>query len=1456
MAKLSSLNFIAKIAAVGAILAVTVSVSAEIKWPSKPLGALITAKPMVMLVASKDHKLFYEAYNDVSDIDGDGKLDIRFNPKIVYYGLFDSKVCYTHTTGIGTSGIGTGDQFNPAKYSSDLTTLACPGQWSGNWLNYVTTSRIDALRKVLYGGFRKVDTATETILERAYIPQDTHSWAKEYTSLAVDGYRISDYTPLAMPIDGRHFFGNVTMGSRNCSTLSNCSNQPPLLSVVTNSTMRVWEWASKERPVLDANHGGIRVDRAVRVKVCVSPNFLNDCKQYGSSFKPVGLLHDYGENESMLFGLITGSYNKNMSGGVLRKSVSSFKDEVEQATGVFKNTATIVKNFDALRIRDFNNEKTDNSYRNGSFRTGPMNEGAYVDWGNPIGEMMYEAVRYFDGKKSPTASFDTSGSHDAAVGLTRVSPWDNPYESSNAVKAAWCSKPNMLVMSDSYPSYDGDQIPGSAFALSSVPATDLINFNGSTLLDIISTSEAGSVKGEKFIGQSTVSNLDYTPSPKTVDSLATVRGLAPEEPSKLGSYYSAAVAYYGKLTGIKIYEPLPTTPVTTKAQTIKIDSNFVTFASSAPTLSLTVQGKTITLVPFAKTIDNGVDRGKGKYQPTNPVVDVYVRTIANTDPTEPKNISVNGGRPYIQYNVIWEADEQGNDFDQDVNSLYTLSADAIGNLTVEVQIIDESTGSNQNIGYIISGTQGRDGVFLVASDKKENLVYFLNTPPGRNPGYCSGEPTSGSIFDECKQLPFLVKPAKLVPDPANRSRETFAPSVSGTNASFLKDPLWYAAKWGGFTDLNGDGKPDRDDEWDTDGDKVPDNYFLVQNPSKLKESLSRAFLNLSDKSGSGGGIIANSTALSEGTFVYQAAFNASRWSGELKAFKATALGVESTFTWNAANKIPIFSSRKIIYGADTGSGMQFTWSNLSAAEKGLIGSELVFDYLRGDRSKELPGGTLRTRSPSTVLGDITHSSPAYLRSHLIGLDTSKNPHAPFPGTVFVGANDGMLHAFNAGTGEERFAYIPSVVMPRLKDLAATDYNEKHQFYVDGDITISDKVKTDGKSYLVGTLGRGGKGLYGLDVTTPDSFSGTDVLWENFSTTDADLGYMLGRPVIAQMNNGDSVVIVGNGYNSINGRAVLLIFNLATGAEVARIDTGFSTDNGLATPGVYDIDGDNKIDLVYAGDIKGNVWKFDVSSSAKSDWKVTFNGAPFFKAEFKDGNNPGIPQPITAPISIVKNKNSKDLVNFGKLFIHFGTGSYFRIGDPGDNSKQSWYGLIDTDNVATSTAIADRSALVPRTIQEVGVLASKPVRVFSAALPNDMVSKRGFYMDLPLGERITTTSRVFNLVEPALIASSLIPLVDECIPGGNGFLNAINPFTGGRLTNAFFDVNGINLFKDDVLSVTTDFIGSVDLGVGLPGEAILIGNRLVVGGSKGVVEDIRVNLGAVVGRFSWREIVRD
>ncbi len=1365
--------------------------------PRTPLGVTTNSPPITMLVSSKDHKLFYEAYNDASDLDDDGLLDTHFKPSIIYYGLFDSSLCYTYSNNL----------FEPSGTAGALGT--CSGEWSGNWLNYMTTSRIDALRKVLYGGSREVDDSDKTILRRAYIPQDAHSWGKEYHTS--HGYRIDDYTPLSQPSSGkRHFFGNLTPNAgRNCSTLDNCSeSRHPTLRIRTNvgDNHRVWEWASKERPVLAGSLStgsfpsgtGSEQNFRVRVEVCTQ-TFNSGCKQYpNGTYKPVGLLHEYGEDGAMLFGLLTGSYNNNMSGGVLRQVIANFSDEVNANTGQFNSNAPIVNSFDALRIRDFNNGRTDNAYQ-GGWQTGrPMRQGEFVDWGNPLGEMMYETLRYLAGARNATSSFSTTGGDDAHVGLPTVN-WDDPFD-----QVEWCSKPNIIAISDINPSFDDDGVPGGYFGGGN---SGVLGLNVENELDTITANEAGIV-GDHFIGESG-SVADNAPTAKYVASLGSIRGLSPEEPTKKGTYSSAGVAYFAKRNDIR----------PDKEDKQSVDTFIVALASPLPKIEIPMAGgRTISLVPFAKSVGgSGISNDKNDFQPTDQIVDFYVDTVEYSSPSH-------GGRYYAKFRINYEDVEQGADHDMDAIAVYEVIEEANGTLTVNVTPSYAAGGIKQNMGYIISGTT-EDGIYLEVQDENTNIYYHLNTPPGRAPGYCADKPNNSS----CQKLPNL---------PQNQSAtRNFTPGTSA--ATLLEGPLWYAAKWGGFIDRNDNDIPDLNSEWDEDGDGVPDTYFLVQNPVKLRESLIKALDNIVARSAAAGNVTSNGQSISDDSFVFSTIFNSANWSGNLFSYKVDINGVSPTASWNAASKLPAPLSRSI-YLSSGSSLKPFTWSNLSTDERNALGTEQIVNWIRGDRSREQQnGGDLRTRGQS-VLGDFVHSSPYYAK------DTD---------TVYVGANDGMLHAFDANTGVEQFAYIPSVFLDNLKNTANPNYGTAavpHDYFVDGDVVVTNSNQTPGENILIGTLGHGGKGLYALDVTTPTSFGTGDLLWERFDNTDSDLGFMLGRPQVAELNDGDHWAIVGNGYNSTSGRAVLYLINLDDNS-VIKIDTEAGSNNGLSTPALFDEDDDGVVDYVYAGDLNGNMWKFDLSAKQTNKWDVDYKAGntpvPLFTA--KDGF--GNPQPITAQPTVAIATGSTAPTP-GARYVLFGTGSYFRTNDPHDDQMQSWYGIIDSGNDQMT-----RAQLKKRSIDARTDMNGTTVRTFETAATGDMTGMSGWYIDFDLaddlGERIVTSSKVYQFIEPVLIASSIIPVVDPCIPGGRGYINAVNPYTGGSLTVNFFDVNDDGVFNDELNNKP---IGSFDPGVGMPSEHVIMGNRLVVGGSTGEVEDTLINTGGVkkTGRMSWREILQD
>ncbi|WP_246109238.1 pilus assembly protein [Vulcaniibacterium gelatinicum] len=636
-------------------------------------------------------------------------------------------------------------------------------------------------------------------------------------------------------------------------------------------------------------------------------------------------------------------------------------------------------------------------------------------------------------------------------------------------------------------------------------------------------------------------------------------------------------------------------------------------------------------------------------------------------------------------------------------------------------------------------------------------------------------------------------------------------------------------RWGDPTDVE---DADRiDDLWHASVNGRG-NFVAAQDPSEFARGLADALLTVTTREGSASNVAVNSTAFINNNYVYQASYKPGRWAGELAAYVATNAGVATKPVWRASHQIRVTGRR--VFTWDGRNGDTFPTSAQTSALARTTGLAPVSGsdnaaYLLGDTSKERrKGGTLRDRHgvfgddgvfpPDGLLGDIVNSSPFYVK------ETE---------TIFVGANDGMLHAFDATTGAERFAYVPGGI-----DLAAlatlSDPQYSHRYFVDGPVTVSTRQQTPGRNYLVGALGRGGKGLFGLDVTNPAGFGRNDVLWE-LGGSNANMGMVLGEPLIVTLNNGAKAAVVGNGINSTNGRAVLFLINLTTGAVIRELDTGIGGDNGLMAPRGRDVNADGVVDYVYAGDLKGNLWKFDLSGATASEWKIALGGRPLFTT--RSG------QPITGGVAIARNPLD------GRAWVFFGTGRFLSTSDLTDTTVQSLYGLIDDGSAPVAA-----TDLVKRDI----VLVSGGARAFEkhAALPS---GKKGWYIDFDNpspGERFTTRPILRGSV--LVIASIIPPRAATCEPGGDGYINAVDAFSGSSTASSYFDVNRDNkVDKGDDLDSNGTVAGSIKLGIGMPTQPTMIDELLVVGGSDAKVGSVLT--GRVTGaprRIMWREIIRD
>ncbi|ODU47603.1 MAG: hypothetical protein ABS96_05345 [Lysobacteraceae bacterium SCN 69-123] len=596
-------------------------------------------------------------------------------------------------------------------------------------------------------------------------------------------------------------------------------------------------------------------------------------------------------------------------------------------------------------------------------------------------------------------------------------------------------------------------------------------------------------------------------------------------------------------------------------------------------------------------------------------------------------------------------------------------------------------------------------------------------------------------------------------------------------------------------------------------------FVAASSPSEFTAGLGKALAAIAQRTGSFSNVATNSASLNAGSKVFSASYVSGTWTGTVKGQTVTRDGVGSGWT----SSIPPLATRKVFtYGATfPTTSQQAALARVGGPADYAVSGADNAAYIKGDSSNEERNGGLLRNRPNTVLGDIVGSSPFYVKE---------------TDTLYVGANDGMLHAFNGTTGQELFAYVPNIInFTQLATLSRGDYS--HKFFVDGPVVVTNRALTPNKNILVGSLGRGGKGLYALNVTAPASATASGVsLWESSETTAGNMGQVLGRPILANVQGtSNAAVVFGNGVNSSHDRAVLVVLNAETGAVIREIDTGAgssSAPNGLSAPtGVYGPDG-KTLAYVYAGDMLGNVWKFDLTNASAAAWTAT----RLFTAQDAAGKA----QPISAGVTVATHPWNN------KRWVFFGTGRYLTTEDADSSNVnvQSMYGFIDS-----GTAVS-RSELTQRTVQVTsGTSSGYPVRAFQGktSLP---AGSKGWYIDLPeAGERIVQDAQV---VSSFLLTASMIPTGNACDADGRGYINALDAFTGTSAGSSYFDLDKNSSTNDTVNNLP---VGSVDAGVGMPTLPNLMRGVMLVAGSNGEIVAVPT-IPPRWERVSWRDLKGD
>lgn len=973
--------------------------------------------PQAMINASNDNQLFFKAYDDYSDLDGDGIPDTTYKHSVDYYGYFDCYKCYEYDSA--------DQRFEPRAITADkYCTGGNSAYWSGNFLNWATMTRIDAIRKILFGGHRRVDTSTATVLERAFIPPDIHSFAKYYAG--ADVADLTPYTPNTSPPTGtsatsrligtgaksfvvaptgswikvgdyltifhdvsNYMKGFVTAynsgtgdltvnvntstgsvsGSGNTKASWTITNHTRVGITIANTTpffpggggaaatrmsenvtappmIRVaegnyafwaagevnqcsWEgedgnnvigggngmnyndpvisgvYASNDRPI-QANVGMSPYgDFVARVEVCV-PGLLGEEKiklyPYGN-YKPVGLLQIYGDDDQLLFGMVAGTFSKPRTGAdIVAKIYNSsnasalcreinlgrdcdnngstanddfidanhhlgdgtFKKVYQSAGGPIGNATQsegIINFWSLLRIVGY--EYNAWNYNSNSGDACPLSINFFGDessskcanWGNPFSEIYLTSLRYFAGLQNSPGGYQVANERIAGIN------YDHGADPDPLNSTTYCARLNTINFNSSISSADTAYPSESGVAADELdtPSQGVVTDLNSPKTSKQLTDEIGSYEGihgnSWFVGQQAVGDTPQ-PTAKSITSLGDARGLCPEGPALRGGFRVAGIAYYAHVNDIR-----PTGLSGGRALTgvQKVDTYSVKMSSGAPVIEIPVPGSAtqkVTIMPAC------MNNNKSNYGGT--LVDFKI--------IQPHTEVAGVGTG--KFLVIWEDSLQGNDQDLDLGGTIEYSITS-AQIQVTTGVALANAGHSVGHGYVISGTT-KDGLHIHSG---------INS-------FDYNDPTTIAGCNNC----FIAD---------GKTTRTYP--IGSSTAGNLKDPLWYAAKWGGFIDSNGNNRPDLQSEWDkvinatglSGSDGIPDNYFYATNPAQLEDALNRVFLSILQRASSGTAAAVVSNNVSGVGALYQAYYeplrkdtlgNQTSWIGTVQALWMDSYG--------------------------------------------------------------------------------------------------------------------------------------------------------------------------------------------------------------------------------------------------------------------------------------------------------------------------------------------------------------------------------------------------------------------------------------------------------------------------------------------------------------------------------------------------------------------------------------
>lgn len=638
-------------------------------------------------------------------------------------------------------------------------------------------------------------------------------------------------------------------------------------------------------------------------------------------------------------------------------------------------------------------------------------------------------------------------------------------------------------------------------------------------------------------------------------------------------------------------------------------------------------------------------------------------------------------------------------------------------------------------------------------------------------------------------------------------------------------------------------------------------YYQATDSSGLNAALSSALSDITSKAGSGGAGVASSSSLSSGSSFYQTTYDPKDWRGTIRSFGFTSAGTVNTSSaqWSTDTTIvpsvtaPTYQSWNTVSNAP----ISLAFGNFSPAQQTILNQGLPTGITGNDLvewSKGTNKAGLKVRS--VLLGDIINSplvlaSPSDKTASDLSADTSYTTYlatkaANMNTSLVVNANDGFVNVINSANGTRRYAYMPSSVLPSLRLIADTNYvnGVSHKFLVDGQVGVFDvQSGTTWKTLAIGGTGAGGKSFYGLQLFDASAGNVIRALWEVSAPVAAssanafnDLGYAYARPEVARLADGRWAAFIANGYGSNSGVAALYVLDVRDGSLIKKIVIDSAeTTNGLSSVELR-VNSSNVVQAAYGGDLKGRMWKFDLSATAPESWGVAFAGKPLFTAPG------GATQPITAQPLLADNPQ-------GGKQVFFGTGKFNETADKSNKDLQAFYSIWDADGGSGQITVSSLQA------QAITGSFSGSSGQFLTTTQNETTypGEKGWYLPL-VYNNVLTGERVINQASIVLgrivFTTASVDTTDPCASFGTGKLVELEAFSGKMLNYAVIDTNADRLVDgNDTISSGVVFTGGIPTLNVVSADA----KTKLLTDSSGAITTVVEKGGGGSRRIMWRQI---